>query len=67
MSVTIFPAWCKKCGLCASFCPTGALTRDTTGAPVFSHPEKCVSCRMCELRCPDFCITVDEEKAVKDG
>jgi 2-oxoglutarate ferredoxin oxidoreductase subunit delta len=65
LAVTIFPAWCKKCGLCHRFCPAGVFERDESGRPYVAHGEKCVNCRMCELRCPDFAISVDvkEEKA----
>lgn len=63
MSVTIFPNWCKRCGLCAAFCPAKVFDRDASGAPIVARPEKCTTCRMCELRCPDFAILVDDEEA----
>jgi 2-oxoglutarate ferredoxin oxidoreductase subunit delta len=56
--VHVFEAWCKKCGICVAFCPTGALTSDENGLPVLTYPEKCTQCGMCELRCPDFAIAV---------
>jgi len=64
--VHIFEAWCKRCNICISFCPTGALVADKDGLPVLI-PEKCTLCRMCEFRCPDFAITVraKEPKAEK--
>ena len=65
MSITLYPAWCKKCGLCAAFCPAGVYERDASGAPVVAHPEKCTLCRMCELRCPDFAISVEEKEEPK--
>jgi 2-oxoglutarate ferredoxin oxidoreductase subunit delta len=58
----VFEAWCKKCGICVVFCPTGALTSDKDGLPVLTYPEKCTLCRMCELRCPDFAIAVKARK-----
>jgi 2-oxoglutarate ferredoxin oxidoreductase subunit delta len=56
--VHVFEAWCKRCGICVAFCPTGALTSDEEGFPVLTYPEKCTLCGMCELRCPDFAIAV---------
>ena len=53
----IYKSWCKKCGICAAFCPKGALEMTTDG-PEWSHPEACIGCGMCELRCPDFAIEV---------
>ena len=66
--VHIFEAWCKKCGICVAFCPTGALTSDKDGLPVLTYPEKCTLCGMCELRCPDFAVTVKarEKKEPKE-
>ena len=70
--VHVFEAWCKKCGICVAFCPTGALTSDENGLPVLTYPEKCTQCGMCELRCPDFAIAVKprekkESKTVTTG
>ncbi|MGB8658195.1 MAG: 4Fe-4S binding protein [Candidatus Zixiibacteriota bacterium] len=56
--VHVFEAWCKRCGICVAFCPTGALTSDKDGFPVLTYPEKCTQCGMCELRCPDFALAV---------
>lgn len=56
--IHVFEAWCKRCGICVAFCPTGALTSDKDGLPVLTYPEKCTLCGMCELRCPDFAIEV---------
>ena len=66
--VHIFEAWCKRCGICVAFCPTGALTSDKDGLPVLTYPEKCTLCGMCELRCPDFAVTVKarEKKEPKE-
>jgi len=56
--IRVFEAWCKKCGICVAFCPTGALTPNEEGLPILTYPEKCTLCGMCELRCPDFAIAV---------
>jgi len=59
-SQTVFRDWCKKCGICISFCPKNVIERDEYGGPVFERPEDCIGCRFCELHCPDFAITVKE-------
>ena len=56
--ITIYDAWCKKCGICVEFCPKGVLTSDQLGTPFASFPEKCIGCTQCVLHCPDFAITV---------
>ena len=57
---TIFKDWCKKCGICSSFCPKNVIGQDEDGGPIFERPEDCIGCRFCELHCPDFAITVTE-------
>ena len=59
-SQTVFQDWCKKCGICSSFCPKNVIEQDEYGGPVFERPEDCIGCRFCELHCPDFAITVQE-------
>jgi len=61
-NIDIYKAWCKACGICASFCPTGVLARDETGFPYVKEIEKCINCGWCEIRCPDFAITVRAPK-----
>ena len=56
--VTVFPNWCKGCGLCVEFCPAGVLEQGADGRVIVAHPEKCTACRWCELHCPDFAIFV---------
>jgi len=58
--VTIFPNWCKGCGLCVEFCPTQTLEQESDGTVIVAHPEKCIACGWCELHCPDFAIFVTE-------
>lgn len=47
--------WCKRCGICAAFCPKAALKMQVGEKPLFLDV-KCSGCRLCELRCPDFAI-----------
>jgi len=60
--IDIYRAWCKACGICAAFCPTGVLDRDEGGYPYVKEPQKCINCGWCEIRCPDFAITVEKKK-----
>ncbi len=59
--IDIYKAWCKACGICVAFCPTGALGRDEAGYSYVIDAEKCINCGWCELRCPDFAITVTQK------
>lgn len=58
--IDIFKAWCKACGICVAFCPTGVLANDEAGYPYVKDIEKCINCGWCEIRCPDFAITVEK-------
>ena len=60
--IDIYKAWCKGCGICAAFCPTGALARDEAGYPYVNDADKCIECAWCETRCPDFAIRVSGAK-----
>lgn len=55
--VFIYHQWCKKCGICVTFCPTKCLARRADGSPYVAHPEKCIHCETCDRLCPDFAIT----------
>jgi len=71
-TIDIYKAWCKGCGICAAFCPTGTLARDEAGYPYVKDIGKCINCGLCEVRCPDFAITVEqrrkaEKKAKEDS
>jgi|GEM_PF-227008 len=55
--VHIYYEWCKKCGICVAFCPTGTLASRDDGAPYVKHPEKCIHCERCDMLCPDYAIT----------
>lgn len=56
--VVIFGLWCKGCGLCVEFCPTGVLELDDNDHPIVAHPEKCTACHWCDTHCPDLAIVV---------
>ena len=56
--VTIFGLWCKGCGLCVEFCPTGVLEFSEDDHPQVVHPELCTACHWCDTHCPDLAIVV---------
>jgi len=58
LRIDIYRAWCKSCGICVAFCPTGTLGKDDGGSPIIVDLKKCIACGQCELRCPDFAISV---------
>ncbi len=62
-TVVVFGMWCKGCGLCVEFCPTGVLSLDPEGHPVVVHPEKCTACHWCDTHCPDLAIVVHRIEA----
>jgi 2-oxoglutarate ferredoxin oxidoreductase subunit delta len=60
-------SWCKKCGICISFCPTGVFTADEFGKPVISSPAKCVECGLCVLRCPEYAVKLEPLQKTPGG
>lgn len=63
--VTIYPDWCKGCGICAAFCPAGVLELGPDGKAHVARESECVSCGFCELHCPDFAISVIPKEACR--
>ena len=63
--IDIYKAWCKACGICVAFCPTGVLAKDEAGYPYVKDVDKCINCGWCGIRCPDFAITVEQKKKGK--
>lgn len=64
-SVTVYPDWCKGCGVCVAFCPGKVLELDDQGKATVAREEDCIHCSFCELHCPDFAIVVTEKNAEK--
>jgi len=57
--VIIFGKWCKGCGLCVQFCPTGVLSfNEWDERPIVVKPENCTACHWCDTHCPDLAIVV---------
>jgi Pyruvate/2-oxoacid:ferredoxin oxidoreductase delta subunit len=48
-------ARCTACGRCMDLCPTGNITADGEGRPVWGRD--CLLCLTCEMKCPQEAIT----------
>jgi ferredoxin len=50
---------CSSCGLCARFCPTGALqfTQVDARFALAFQPAACIACNICVVACPEDCCT----------
>jgi len=62
--ITINEAWCKGCGFCVEYCPTGVLAMNGV-VPAVVNLEACTACQICDYMCPDFAITVVGEPPKK--
>lgn len=62
--VSIDVSRCKTCLMCATFCPTGAISKieGDDGAVTLEHrPADCVKCRCCTDVCPTGALTLFED------
>lgn len=67
-SVTIYPDWCKGCGICIAFCPGKVIEMGSQGKAEVVREQDCINCGFCELHCPDFAISVvPKNGTVKNG
>ena len=66
--VVIDASKCRTCYGCATFCPTGAITKwkDETGEGVDHSPADCVKCRCCTDICPTGALTLLEDVMAPD-
>ncbi len=60
--MTIYPDWCKGCGICAAFCPAKVIEMDPLGKARVVREDDCIHCGFCELHCPDFAVVVSTKK-----
>jgi 2-oxoglutarate ferredoxin oxidoreductase subunit delta len=65
-TVLLNDTWCKNCGICSAFCPTGTLEDAGHGEPRITDMDLCNGCQLCVVRCPDFAVAV-EERSSDDG
>ncbi len=67
--VSIDTDTCTSCRMCATFCPTGAITRfqDEDGTIGVDHrPYRCVQCRLCEDICMTGALSVSDAVSLDD-
>lgn len=57
--VIVFGTWCKGCGICVEFCPTGVFAFDDNDHLTVVKPENCTACHWCDTHCPDMAIVVE--------
>lgn len=64
-NVTVYPDWCKGCGICVEFCPGNVLELNNQSKAVVAREENCIRCGFCELHCPDFAIVVKDKQVIE--
>jgi ferredoxin len=60
---------CSSCRMCATFCPTGALTKFDDSEEelgIEQYPADCVQCRLCQDICMKQCLTLSDEVPLKE-
>ncbi|WP_419787652.1 4Fe-4S dicluster domain-containing protein [Pseudodesulfovibrio sp.] len=60
-TVTVYPDWCKGCGICVEFCPNKVFEISELGKATVVREQECIHCGFCELHCPDFAIVVRDK------
>ncbi len=63
---TVFPGFCKGCGLCLQKCPQKCLSwSDTLGVygtlSVQNDSSRCITCGICQNVCPDCALLVERK------
>ncbi len=58
--VEIVGSLCKRCGICAEFCPRKVFVTVEGNEVKVGDSTACSGCLLCELRCPDFAVDVTE-------
>ena len=66
-TVTVYPDWCKGCGICVEFCPSKVFVIGDQGKATVVNEKDCIHCGFCELHCPDFAIVVRDKTPGTDG
>ncbi|TVQ99966.1 MAG: hypothetical protein EA399_05795 [Desulfovibrionales bacterium] len=65
--VSIYPDWCKGCGICAAFCPGEVLELGPDGKARVVQGATCRNCGFCEHHCPDFAIVVKTKRRIANN
>ena len=76
-SVTVDARACSACGLCARFCPTGALHFDGPGGGLLRAGDDatysldfqarlCIDCAICQVACPEDAISFGDNLPLAD-
>ena len=60
--IIINSEWCKSCGICMTFCPSGTLATGAEGKALAVNEDACTGCGLCERLCPDLAIVVTKQK-----
>ncbi len=60
--IIINSEWCKSCGICITFCPSGTLAMAAEGKARAVNEDTCTGCGLCERLCPDLAIVVTKQK-----
>lgn len=55
-------ASCRRCGLCVSYCPESAISREDDGVPAIDYAH-CKGCLICVAECPAHAIHPQPEAA----
>ena len=65
-AVQVNAARCSACGLCARFCPSGALqfVAEATTFALSFQPAACVACGICVAACPEAAVSLDKSVAL---
>lgn len=49
---------CKKCGICAAFCPKEVYSFNELDGPKIEREEECIACDKCVIMCPEMAIEI---------
>ena len=59
VDIVVNREWCKRCGICSSFCPTTVFDAEPDGTVVVARLDACIACELCERICPDLAIHLE--------
>jgi len=53
---------CKKCGICAAFCPKKVYSFNELDGSRVEKEEECIACEKCVIMCPEMAIEILNSK-----